>query len=88
MSLEDALATKHGQRRLAQRHFDNVDIALAKASPLQYEQADGAIAHVSQLGDRYNVIVVGEEGIVTAIKGLTKRELGNLARNYGWQGYP
>ena len=38
--------------------------------------------------DTYNVVVVGEEGIVTAMKGLSQRELGNRAQNYGWSGYP
>lgn len=88
MSLADALATTHGQERLAARGFDNVDIAIARSSNLAYEQADGAIAHVAQLGDVYNVVVVGERGVVTGMKGLTENQLGNLARNYGWSGYP
>lgn len=45
-------------------------------------------AYVVQLGDVYNVLVIGERGVITGIKGLTERELGNLARNYGWKGYP
>ena len=46
------------------------------------------MAHVAQLGDRFNVIIVGRGGIVTGMKWLTRQELGNRARNYGWTGYP
>lgn len=52
-----------------------------------YEQADGAVAHVARLGDTYNVVVVGERGVVTGVKGVTEQGLGNLARNYGWTGF-
>ena len=86
--LGEALATKHRRERLAERGFDAVDIAIARSSNLAYEQADEAVAHVAQIGDLYNVVVVGEKGIVTARKGLTRSELGNLARNCGWSGYP
>jgi hypothetical protein len=88
-SLDDILATEHGKERLAERGFDNVDIALIRGSATAYEQLDGAIAHVAQVGENsFNVIITGEGGIVTAMKGLTQRELDNLARNYGWTGYP
>lgn len=88
-SLDDALATRHGQQRLTQRGFDSVDIAIVRSSPTSYEQADGAIAHVGQLGpNSYNVIVAGDKGIVTAMRGVSGQELSNLARNYGWSGYP
>lgn len=60
-----------------------------RSSPTAYEQANGAIAHVGQLDENsYNVIVTGENGILTAMRGLTRSELNNLARNYGWTGYP
>lgn len=46
------------------------------------------MADVAQLDNLYKVVIVGERGVVTGMKGLTERELGNLARNYGWAGYP
>jgi hypothetical protein len=87
--LEDALATRHGQEQLARRGFDAVDVAIVRASSTAYEQADGAIAHVGQLGrDSYNVVVVGGKGIVTAIRDVSRQELNHLARTYKWSGYP
>lgn len=34
---------------------------------------------------KFNVVVAGERGIVTAMKGLDQRALSTLARNYGWK---
>jgi hypothetical protein len=86
--LDSVLATSHGQQQLATRGFDSIDIALARSSKLVYGQADRATAHVAQLGELYNVVVIGDNGLVTAIKGLAQNELRNLARNYGWSGFP
>jgi hypothetical protein len=86
--LEAVLATTHGQQRLAERGFDSVDIALARSSKLAFEQADGATAHVAQLGELYNVIVIGDRGLVTALKGVSLKELKNLARNHRWSEFP
>jgi hypothetical protein len=48
----------------------------------------GAVAHVAQLGDLYNVVVVGERDLITGMKVLTQSELATFARNYGWSGFP
>jgi hypothetical protein len=62
---------------------------LTRASANSYEQAyGGGTAYVAQVGGTYNVVVVGDEGIVAAMKGLSIKEVNNLARNYGWTGYP
>lgn len=86
--LGELLTSGHGARRLAGRGFDGIDIAIVRSSSIVYEQADGAMVHVARLGNTYNVVVVGERGIVTAIRDVTERDLGNLARNYGWTGFP
>lgn len=86
--LGELLTSGHGAQRLAERGFDDIDIAIVRSSSTVYEQADGAMAHVARFGDTYNVVVVGERGIVTGMKGVTEQGLGNLARNYGWTGFP
>jgi hypothetical protein len=63
-------------------------VALVLASPTQYEQDDGAIAHVAQFGQTFSVIVVGRQGVVTAIRTQTQQQLDKLAENYNWNGYP
>jgi RHS repeat-associated protein len=88
-SLDEVLATQHGRNRLAERGFDSVDIVLTRGSATAYEQLDGAVAHVAQVGDNsFNVIVTGGGGVVTGMKGLTRRQVNSLARNYDWTGYP
>jgi RHS repeat-associated protein len=88
-SLEDVLATQHGVTRLAQFDFDPIDLQLMRSASTVYEQADGAKAYVAQLGeDSFNMIVIGEGGVVTAHKGMSRHDLDGLARNYDWTGYP
>jgi hypothetical protein len=71
--LDEILSTAHGRERLVGRGFDDVDIDLIRASPLAYEQGAGGVAHVAQLGrDSYGVVVVGERGIITAMRGLPR----------------
>jgi filamentous hemagglutinin len=51
-------------------------------------QADGSTVYIQSLksrGNRYNLIIVGEEGIVTGLRQLSRQDLNNLARNYGWE---
>jgi Pretoxin HINT domain len=87
--LDEILSTAHGRDRLIGRGFDSVDIDLIKASPFAYEQASGGFAHVAQLGpNSFGVVVVGGRGVISAMRGLTRKELNNLARNHGWTGYP
>ena len=80
--------TAHGAEQLAARGFDATTIRMTLAGQT-YEQADGATAYVMQTGENsYNVLVRGSQGIVTGLRGITEREVSNLARNYGWSGYP
>jgi len=77
-------ATNHGGRRLSQEGFTPEDIANTKTGQV-LTQADGAKVFLKDLRNgKFNVIVEGDAGIITAMKGLTKREVRNLARNNGW----
>lgn len=49
-------------------------------------QADGANVFIKNIGDgKYNVIVEGENGVVTALKNISEKSLNKLAQNYGWE---
>lgn len=88
-SLKDILATKHGQENLRKRGFSDIEVALIRSTQTAYEQENGAIAYVAPFGpNRYGVVVVGQQGIITAIRVDGRRALDNLARNYDWTGYP
>jgi len=55
------------------------------------QQADDATVFIQKLpgrGRRYNVAIVGDQGVVTAIGNLDPRELNRLASRYGWLGWP
>ncbi|MCL2848468.1 MAG: DUF6531 domain-containing protein [Micrococcales bacterium] len=80
--------TAHGEKRMAEAGFDDVDVALMRGSGRSYEQMDGAMAYVTSAGKgKYNYIVENlEHEIVTAHRGMTAEELAGLARNYGWSG--
>lgn len=58
----------------------------------QINQADGALAHLQRVGRgrkaRYNLIVEGDEGIVTGLRNLTKQEARNLGGNNAWESLP
>jgi hypothetical protein len=80
--------TEHGRQQLTERGFDPLLVELVLASPNEYEQADGAIAHVAQVGETFNVIVIGRQGVVTGFRGITQQQLDTYAYNYEWNGYP
>jgi filamentous hemagglutinin len=51
-------------------------------------QADGSRVYIQRVSERkrsYNLVIEGEEGIVTGMRNKTPQELKNLARNYGWE---
>lgn len=76
--------TRHAARRLTERSID-VDGVIEKYSH-RFEQNDGAIVFVRRQGsNRYDVVIVDDEAIVTLLAAVSKRELQNLARNYGWR---
>lgn len=76
--------TKHAVRRLAERPVD-VDEVIDNFSH-RFAQDDGAQVFAKrQSANRYDIVVVDEEEIVTLLADVTKHELRNLARNYGWR---
>lgn len=83
----DSGTTQHGAEQMAKRKISQAEIDEAKTGQ-KYEQEDGATAFVKKVGrGRYNIVIEGEGGIVTAMKNLSKSEVNALARNYGWGGY-
>lgn len=68
------------------RGFTEAEIATAKATGRTLKQADGATVYVQKVSpDKFNVIVEGERGVVTALKNLDQKAVNNLAKNYGWK---
>lgn len=50
-------------------------------------QDDGATVYIQKQvgrGRKYSIVVLGEEGVVTAMRDLSEKGLAGLARNYGW----
>jgi hypothetical protein len=78
--------TVHGGQRAADpSRLDPTAQSDVIANPTEtYTQVDGAQVYVQQVGDRYNVVVQGENGVVTNLKTISQKSLSRLARNYGW----
>ncbi|NWB29037.1 hypothetical protein [Pseudomonas gingeri] len=55
-------------------------------------QLDGATVFVQKIGagskSRYNLVVEGENGIVTGMRNFTKQEVTRMAHNQGWEALP
>jgi filamentous hemagglutinin len=55
------------------------------------KQADGATVYIQRAGPRgrkYNVVIEGDEGIVTGLRNLGTRQLQNLGKNNGFDPNP
>ncbi|MCX6602066.1 MAG: RHS repeat-associated core domain-containing protein [Acidobacteria bacterium] len=79
------LRSGHGAFRLAVRGFSEADIALTKTGNV-LRQTDGAKVYIKELGGgKFNFIVEGEHGVVTAIKNISQKSLERLATRYGWK---
>ena len=77
-------ATIHGAEQLAARGFTEADIALTKTG-VQFLQRDGASVFLKEVAPgKYNVIVEGTRGVVTALKNISEKSAARLAQNYGW----
>jgi hypothetical protein len=78
--------TAHGAERAADpSRLDPAAQADMIANPTQtLSQADGAQVYVQQVGDRYNVVVQGNRGVITNLKNISQKSFNRLARNYGW----
>jgi len=73
-----------------QAPFDTVDAILEQAMHVT-TQADGAIVYMQRAGRRgrsYHLVIEGTDGIVTDMRNLTRHELTNLGRNYGFAPHP
>ena len=81
-----AKATKHGSERLKERGFSKKDILSTKRTTNVKTQGDGARVYIKETDiGRYNIIVEGENGIITALKGIGKKALDRLTKNYNWR---
>jgi len=82
----DISATTHGQIRIGERGLTQREYNLLKASKNIKTQADGAKVYIRAINsNNHNVLVENDLGkIITFITKVTKHELRNLARNYGW----
>ena len=50
-------------------------------------QSDGATVYIQRVGRRrrtYNIVIVGDRGIVTGLREINPGELRRLGRNYGF----
>lgn len=76
--------TKHAAFRLAIRLVD-VDDVIDNFSQ-RFLQEDGAEVFIKRRStNSYDAVVKDAEGIVTILAAVSKREIRNLARNYGWR---
>lgn len=76
--------TKHAARRLAEHPVD-VDEVIDNFSH-RFLQEDSAQVFVKRRkANSYDVVVADDAGIVTVLANVSKREIHNLARNYGWR---
>ena len=67
------------------RGFTEADIALTKSGNV-LQQADGAKVFIKEIGGgRFNVIVEGKHGVVTALKNISQKSLERLTTRYGWK---
>jgi hypothetical protein len=67
--------SKHGELRMAQREVSAADLASMRTGTKMI-QADGATAFVKGLGQgKYDVLIEGEKGVVTVMKGLSGQEV-------------
>ena len=80
------VTTTHGQIRIGERGLTQREYNLLKASKNIKTQADGAKVYIRAINsNNHNVLVENDLGkIITFITKVTKHELRNLARNYGW----
>lgn len=81
-------ATAHGAERLAQAGFTNESVAATKAGQV-FSQADGATVYLNQATPgRYDFIVEGNNGVVTAHTNWPVKAVVRIASNYGWDWTP
>ncbi len=75
--------TAHGADRLAQAGFTQESIAATKAG-IVLQRADGATVYLNEVASgRYDFIVEGENGIITAHTNWSAKAIQWIAENYG-----
>jgi hypothetical protein len=84
--------TASHREKLLERFGDlgQVDEVIDNASRVT-TQADGATVYIKRTGGRhrlYDMVVVGDQGIVTGMRGLTPHELRRLGSRYGFDPNP
>lgn len=78
--------TKHGSERLKERGFSESDISNTKRTTNVKTQSDGARVYIKEVSSgKYNVIIEGDNGIITALKNISKKSLDRLTKNYNWR---
>ena len=81
-------ATAHGAERLAQAGFTEQSIAATRAGTV-LQQADGATVYLNEVAPgRYDFIVEGDNGVITAHTNWPEKAVQRIAQNYGWKGLP
>jgi len=81
-------ATLHGAERLAQAGFTDELIALTKSGQV-FRQADEATVFLKEISpDRFNFIIEGERGVITAHRNWPLKEIQGIAERYGWEWTP
>ncbi len=77
-------------RRHGFRHLSEVDNVIDNATRIT-TQSDGAIVYIQRVGRRrrtYNIVIVGDRGIVTGLREISPGELRRLGQNYGFDPSP
>jgi hypothetical protein len=78
-------ATTHGAQRLAQFGFTDDLVRLTKTEGQVLRQADGATVYLRQSSPgRFDFIVEGERGVITAHRNMPQKAIDGLAQRYGW----
>jgi uncharacterized protein RhaS with RHS repeats len=84
--------TAHGAERIAGVGatrggiLSEAGVATVRQGGRAMTQADGAIVRILQNdAGRFNVVVEGEQGIITTFENLSQKSLDRLSKNYGWK---
>ena len=79
-------ATAHGAERLAQSGFTDDLVRLTKSEGQVLRQADGATVYLRESSPgRFDFIVEGERGVITAHTNMPQKAIDGLASRYGWK---
>lgn len=79
-------ATAHGAERLARSGFTDDLVNLTKTEGRIFRQSDGATVFLRESSPgRFDFIVTGEKGVVTAHRNWSRRAIERIAKNYGWR---